>query len=38
MSTQEFPDPGEWRDAVLQGAAGLGDAAEAAKECRACRL
>lgn len=36
--TLRTPDPGEWRDTLLRGAASLADVAKAAQCCRACRL
>ena len=38
MSMRDDPDPAEWRDAVQRKDASLAEAAEAAKDCRACRL
>jgi DNA polymerase len=38
MHLRDHPDPAEWRDAVEHREATLADAAEAARDCRACRL
>ncbi len=38
MSMRDDPDPAEWRDAVQRNEVSLAEAAEAAKDCRACRL
>jgi len=38
MPSDRHPDPAAWRDAVLRHQTSLEEAADAARECRACRL